>query len=85
MLLRPRRPGSRFQLEERFLTPKEAGEVLGMSPRTLDRYRSVKRGPAYYKFGSKVRYKMEDLHAWAARQRVNKPKQPKVQAASAED
>ena len=85
MLLRPRRPGSRFQLEERFLTPKEAGEVLGMSPRTLDRYRSVKRGPAYYKFGSKVRYKMEDLHAWAAERRVDEPTKREGQAASVKD
>lgn len=85
MTPRVRWTGFTFPLEERFLTSKEAGDVLGMSSRTLDRYRSKKGGPAYYKFGSKVRYKTEDLHAWAAERRVDEPTKREVQAASVKD
>ncbi|MXX21935.1 MAG: helix-turn-helix domain-containing protein [Rhodospirillales bacterium] len=49
----------------RFLRPREAAEILGLSPRTLDRRRSRGLGPAYYKFGSAVRYRLSDLNAWA--------------------
>ncbi len=85
MVARTSRPGLTFQLEERYLTPKEAGEQLGMSSRTLGRYRTRKNGPAYYKFGSKVRYKIEDLHAWAAQCRSDKRRKREVPAATVED
>ena len=52
-------------LGNRFLRPREAAEILGLSPRTLDRRRSRGLGPAYYKFGSAVRYRLSDLNAWA--------------------
>ena len=37
---------------ERFLSSSVAGQVLGLSARTLDRYRISGVGPVYYKFGS---------------------------------
>ena len=52
-------------LGNRFLRPREAAELLGLSPRTLGRRRSRGLGPAYYKFGSAVRYRLSDLNAWA--------------------
>ena len=52
-------------LGNRFLRPREAAEILGLSPRTLGRRRSRGLGPAYYKFGSAVRYRLSDLNAWA--------------------
>lgn len=52
-------------LGNRFLRPREAAEILGLSPRALDRWRSRGLGPAYYKFGSAVRYRLSDLNAWA--------------------
>ena len=55
-------------LGNRFLRPREAAEILGLSPRTLDRRRSRGLGPAYYKFGSAVRYRLSDLNAWAGTQ-----------------
>ena len=58
----------------RFLTSIEAGEVLGLSDRTLARYRHTGRGPAYYKFGSLVRYRLQDIKVWASVQRVKKPR-----------
>ena len=34
---------------------------LGLSPRTLDRYRVTGEGPTFFKFGSRVRYSKADL------------------------
>ena len=48
-----------------FLTPREAATFLGLSIRTLARYRSKGHGPAYYKLGGSVRYTLEDLRQWA--------------------
>ena len=59
--------------QEAFLTTKEAAAILGLSPRTLDRYRactSEESGPAYYKFGGAVRYRTQDVVDWAAKRRV---------------
>ncbi len=85
MVPRTSRPGLTFPLEERYLTPKEASDLLGISRRTLDRYRTRNSGPAFYKFGSKVRYKIEDLHAWAARRRIVKRRRREVPAVAEED
>ena len=49
-----------------FLTPREAATLLGLSVRTLDRYRCNGKGPAFYKFGGRVRYTPDDLGQWAA-------------------
>ena len=49
-----------------FLTPREAATFLGLSVRTLARYRSNGKGPAFYKFGERVRYTPDDLGQWAA-------------------
>ena len=49
-----------------FLTPEAAAAFLGLSVRTLATYRSGAAGPAYYKFGGRVRYTREDLQQWAA-------------------
>ena len=85
MVPKTSRPDLTFQLEERYLTPKEAGDQLRMSSRTLGRYRTRNIGPAYYKFGNRVRYRIEDLDAWTARYRINKRRKREVPAATAED
>lgn len=60
-----------------FLTPGQAGKVLGLSPGTLSRYRTSGNGPAYYKFGKAIRYRIVDVAAWAAERRVRRtPKRP---------
>ena len=53
----------------RYLSTREAAAFLGLSPRTLDRYRVSGAGPAFHKFGNRVRYMQFDLEAWAAGQR----------------
>ena len=58
---------------DRFLTVVEAARIVGLSSRTLDRYRTSGEGPAYYKFSNVVRYRLEDIQAWADLRRVTKP------------
>ena len=56
--------------ERMFLTTVEAARYLGLSPLTLKRYRVTGDGPAFHRFGGRVRYRIDDLDAWkAARQR----------------
>ena len=52
-----------------YLTPLEAARYLGLSTRTLSRYRSTGGGPAFHMFGARVRYLRADLDRWAAARR----------------
>ena len=47
-----------------FLSEREAAAIVGLSHRTLTRYRATGGGPAFHKFGSKVLYARFDLEAW---------------------
>ena len=53
-----------------YMGTREAAALLGLSPRTLDRYRVTGQGPAFHKFGTRVRYARADLEDWAASRRV---------------
>ena len=53
--------------ERMYLNTVEAGRYLGLSHRTLRRYRVTGEGPLYYRFGGRVRYRRDDLDAWAAK------------------
>ena len=55
--------------ERKYLSTREAAEYLGLSPRTLDRYRVSGDGPVFHRFGGRVRYTRSDLDAWAERRR----------------
>ena len=59
-------------VDDRFLTTKEVAAIVKLSPRTLDRYRVYGKGPPFYKFGNRVRYKVVDVESWAAK-RQDKP------------
>lgn len=52
-----------------YLGTREAAAALGLSPRTLDRYRVTGEGPAFHKFGTRVRYARADVEEWAAERR----------------
>ena len=43
---------------------------LDLSPRTLDGYRVSGEGPAFHRFGNRVRYRRSDLDQWAAGRRA---------------
>ena len=45
---------------ERWLSSEEAMDILGVSPRTLQRYRDTGRIP-FYKIGKNCRYRLSDV------------------------
>lgn len=55
---------------QKFMDQNEAGEYLGIAPKTLNKWRSLGKGPRYRKFGKAVRYAVSDLDAWATKQLV---------------
>lgn len=50
---------------DRFLRTPEAGQLLGLSGRTLEKHRTYGTGPRYRKLGGRVVYAEEELRAWA--------------------
>ncbi len=49
----------------RFVDTEAAAKYLALDTHTLECYRSLATGPAFYKFGRYVRYAVSDLDAWA--------------------
>ena len=60
---------ARRRKDRRYVDTREAAERLGLSPSALARYRTTGAGPWYYRFGGCVRYRGDDLEAWAAGRR----------------
>jgi hypothetical protein len=57
-----------------WLNQGELAARWGLSPHTLEAWRSRRRGPAYLKIGGRVHYRLEDIEAWEAEQvRLNFP------------
>lgn len=52
-------------LMSRFVRTPEAGRLLGLSARTLEKHRTCGTGPIYRKLGGRVVYSLADLRAWA--------------------
>jgi hypothetical protein len=48
-----------------FLDQKATARLLGLSERTLERFRLEGSGPAYCKFGRRVMYQASDVMGWA--------------------
>jgi hypothetical protein len=48
-----------------YLSPDEAGAHLNLSPRTLEKMRTIGGGPRFRKFGRRVMYALQDLEAWS--------------------
>ena len=53
-----------------FLDTRRAADYLSLSHRTLDGYRVSGAGPAFHRFGNRVRYRWSDLDEWAAKRRA---------------
>lgn len=51
------------------LRESELGKRWGLSPKTLQRWRTENRGPAYLKLSKRVTYAMEDIVAYEASQK----------------
>ena len=56
--------------ESSFFDTRHAAVYLDLSPHTLDGYRVSGAGPAFHRFGNRVRYCKSDLDAWAAKRRA---------------
>lgn len=52
-------------LTPRLLRTSDASRYLGVSIRTLEKYRSYGGGPIYRKLGGTVVYRLVDLEDWA--------------------
>lgn len=52
-------------LTARYVKTHEAAHLLGISPRTLEKYRCHGSGPMFRKLGGRVVYAIDDLEAWA--------------------
>lgn len=44
----------------------EAADYLGLSPKTLARWRWAGKGPLFHKFGSAVRYSISELESFVS-------------------
>lgn len=51
-----------------FMSSDDAANLLGLSPRTLERFRLEGRGPKFFKFGRVVRYRRSMTLDWAVAQ-----------------
>jgi hypothetical protein len=57
-------------LSPTFLTQVELAARWRISPRTLERWRWLKIGPNYHKFGGKIGYALDDILAYERRRRA---------------
>ncbi len=49
----------------RFLTQKQLSELLGVSERTLERWRVEGQGPKFVRAGRRPLYRFSDVDTWA--------------------
>jgi len=52
-----------------FLDTQQAARMLGLSAKTLARYRVTGEGPVFYRFGNRIRYLRDDLKVWWEKRR----------------
>jgi predicted DNA-binding transcriptional regulator AlpA len=56
--------------DRRLLGERRVAEMLGRSPRTLQRWRKKGKGPPSTKIGRKVYYDLNDLQEWIDRGKI---------------
>jgi hypothetical protein len=61
------------RVESEWLTPREAGEILRITPGTLANWRLQGRGPQFQRMGKRIRYAREDVEAWLLSKEVSTP------------
>jgi hypothetical protein len=52
-----------------YLTQTDVARRWRISPRSLERWRMLGEGPTFFKIGGAVRYRVEDIEAFEAKQR----------------
>jgi hypothetical protein len=68
---RKRDVSERDAVTTRHLTQIDLAARWGLSPRTLEAWRSRGEGPAYLRLGGKIAYRIEDIEAFEAQQLQN--------------
>ena len=53
-------------MEPKYISTGEASRLYGIPKKTLENWRSQKRGPRYHKSGKRVVYRVTDLEAFMA-------------------
>jgi hypothetical protein len=77
----PRQPAPEFQDE--WLDPPPTAKLLKISEPALETDRRTgDLGIPYYKFGSRVRYRLSELISWAEQRRVVPPGRQREHAAA---
>lgn len=54
----------------RYLSERQAADYLGVSDKTLQRYRGSGQGPQFIKLSGRVLYDVHDCDAWMTSQKV---------------
>ena len=54
-----------------FLSERKAADILGVSVKSLRRWRYQRSGPPYVKLRHLIRYSVQDLQNWMAGQKVS--------------
>jgi len=62
------------EMMSKILTERGAADYLGLSVRTLQKFRFERKDPPYHKFGRCIRYHMDDLEAYMTRHRIDPSK-----------
>jgi predicted DNA-binding transcriptional regulator AlpA len=57
-------------LDDEKLSETSAAFILGVSVKTIQRWRAMRQGPNYLKIGRRVKYLRADLEHYLARNRV---------------
>lgn len=72
--------------DDALLTEVQASDLLFLSVRTLQTWRSERFGPAYIRVGRAIRYRLGDLLAWIEANKISPvPTRPRDQAPGDEE
>jgi predicted DNA-binding transcriptional regulator AlpA len=71
----------RVDTAARYIRTHEAARMLGLSARTLEKYRCHGTGPVFRKLGGRVVYAVDDLEAWADQSACRSTSDPRYDAA----
>ncbi|MCE6950128.1 helix-turn-helix domain-containing protein [Cereibacter sphaeroides] len=56
--------------QPKYLTTDEAARITRLSRAALEAFRSKRQGPPYFKVGTNVRYRLDELRAWMESERI---------------
>ena len=60
----------------RHVSQKELAHRWGLSPRTLERWRWLKRGPVFLRLGGRIVYRLQDIESYEAAQLASPATEP---------